>query len=304
LSGSGQYQTIIDFNKSIYISSDYSKTFTPLTTPVTSANNSIRTVSMSGSGQYQLVVSQGTAGRCYFSNNYGTSFAQLTSPPINTNYQGCAVSDTGQYQTVVGFGTNIFVSTNGTSVSRTFTSTPPLKNWNYVRMSGDGKYQYAFTHDATNNTYVSSNFGTSWALISPSPGGTNSFYMASLSSNGQYQSVMGGGKTYISSNYGTTWDLSHNVAFSDISMSSTGQVIATVNGAIIYLSTNYGSSFNTVYTGTQTMYSISVSETGEYITAVQATGTALVISTTNFYALGTYLPITVSGTTYYIQLYS
>ena len=98
LSSSGQYQTaLFTDGGSIYTSSNYGSTWTQNTNAPTNAY--WRSVSLSGSGQYQLASTGYTdVGSIYFSSNYGSTWSTSSYAPTTSSYWGLVLmSKSAQY---------------------------------------------------------------------------------------------------------------------------------------------------------------------------------------------------------------
>jgi hypothetical protein len=97
ISSSGQYQTAIT-NGVIVSSTDYGFTWTAYGGTGTGYGYNI---SMTSSGQYQLI-SNGTYGGIVYSTNYGNTWATMTVPPALNQIVYSAMSACGQYITYTG----------------------------------------------------------------------------------------------------------------------------------------------------------------------------------------------------------
>jgi len=194
------------------------------------------------------------------SNNFGTLWIPNTTITTGT---GIAMSANGQFQTYVSNSSGIFLSTNyGFTWAFTFGAGSA---WISVAMSADAQYQLATT---TSSAYLSTNYGNTWTQIAAITG-TLSYNAVSISSTGQYQTiVVNNGALWNSRNYGSSWAMNPTAptganAWAGISLSSTGQyqtAVTSTNG--IYMSSNYGSTFSQA--STNTCYSIALSATGQY----------------------------------------
>ena len=195
------------------------------------------------------------------SNNFGTLW--IPNATITTG-TGIAMSANGQFQTYVSNSSGIFLSTNyGFTWAYTFGSG---LQWIAVAMSADAQYQLAAT---TSEEYLSTNYGNTWTPITSTTTGTLTYNSVSLSSTGQYQTiVVNTGAIWNSINYGNTWTSNSTApttanAWTGISVSSTGQYQTAVSSTTgIYVSSNYGVSFSRL--STNTCHSIGLSATGQY----------------------------------------
>ena len=254
-------------NPPLDFSNNYGSTWTPI---YGIPGETLNSIAMSSNGQYQTVVTTGTGnlGNIYTSANYG--FTWTINSSVTTKYwTQIAMSANGQYQTATVYGGNIWINTNygrgnWTDTGGNYNTLPidpysqstvlSTQYWVSVAMSANGQYQTAITNAKINNVYSgdlyrSTNYGNSWSLMSSITGGTQ------IGPNG----------------------LQGNDAYSGIAISSTGQYQVTcVYKKYIFLSNNFGKTwskmgqdppFNTGYQ----WFGISISSSGQYITAVTST---------------------------------
>jgi len=182
-----------------------------------------------------------SGGGIYLSNNYGATWANLTSYTLN--------GATGAYP-------------SGTTTSSA---------WNNISMSANGQYQTAAV--VAGAIYQSSNFGITWAIVTGA--GTGSWISLAMSSSGQYQTASLYSRSYAySSDYGLNWTTSiiaatANSTFQNIAVSSSGQyqtavfTNTTATNGTIWISTNYGVLFTSKGT-TQNYQNSAVSASGQY----------------------------------------
>jgi hypothetical protein len=187
--------------------------------------------------------------------------------------------------------TEIITTTNTAINPATFGKTwvenniPPARLWSSVAVSSDGTYQTMTVYnDTTPNRTWNNNFdlGRIWSSLDGGASwnektvGDYKWIDLTMSSNGQYQSAVGGGSggsvIATSTNYGATWSVTTApYSFGSIDMSSTGQYrLATVYGGQIYNSSNYGNTW-VAQTNTLTRKNwnyASMSADGMYQTAV------------------------------------
>ena len=127
--------------------------------------------------------------------------------------------------------------------------------------------------------YVSADYGDTWTAVN----GTLNYYYISVSSTGQYQTVVCyPGYIYVSTNYGSSWrQIMLSRLWSFVKVSSSGKYqTACVFGGYVYVSYNYGANWNVKINDTvQTWRSISMTPDGLYQLAV---GTN-VIAYSNYY---------------------
>ena len=105
-----------------------------------------------------------------------------------------------------------------------------------------------------------------WSIIQSGPINSNS---TSISSSGQFQTIIANGGIYISKDYGNTWTLNvSGINAKSIAISSTGQYQTyIVTGGYIYISNDYGSTW-TQQNSIRNWYYIAVSSSGQYQTAI------------------------------------
>jgi len=309
---------------------DFSNNYGSAWTPIYGiSGETLNSISISSNGQYQTVVTTNSdsLGYIYTSANYGFSWTKNTN--ISGKYwSSVSVSATGQYQTATVIPGNIWTnsnyglgpwteytigvnnyiattSTNG-STSYSLSTQQSTQYWTSVTMSSTGQYQiatinnyYATSGSKSGDLYLTSNYGSSWAIASSLDSGGNTgntglpgykpFNGIAISSTGQYQvTCIYSNNLYISNNFGKTWISiligATTQQFAGVSISSSGKYISTVTSTInlitnaattfmgsnrgtIYSSSNYGltwndSAINNYWNG------ISMSANGQYQTAV------------------------------------
>jgi len=136
--------------------------------------------------------------------------------------------------------------------------------WKKIASSDNGEYIIAV--EAYGKAYLSSNYGVSFTQIAPPPVivpiGINRFNSAALSSNGQYQMIVGGGSgngisyVWVSTNYGVTWNISINDSlrgYLSCAIDSSGGTFLVGGGlagsAFIRRSTDQGATWTYVLAG-------------------------------------------------------
>jgi hypothetical protein len=93
LQASGQMVTVVSNTFAGYSTGNYTiPTFTP------ALSSAVSNAALSASGQYMVVVTQGTTNNVYYSTNYGVSFTGITLG--STAMVSCAISADGSYITV------------------------------------------------------------------------------------------------------------------------------------------------------------------------------------------------------------
>jgi len=243
---------------------DFSNNYGSAWTPIYGiTDETMNSISMSDNGQYQTVVTTNSSnlGFIYTSADYGFSWKKNTNV-TNKFFTAVSVSANGKYQSATVYLGNIWTNSNY-----------GLGSWTQYTT---GVYNY------------SSNAGLFNTVLS-----TQCWLSISISSTGQYQTAITntysfnstfGGDLYISSNYGSSWDIGSSLfsggqtgptglpgynPFNGITISSTGQYQATVvYNNFIYVSNDFGKKWIAVTNTTQQFFGISMSSSGQYITAV------------------------------------
>ena len=274
MNATGQIQVASNSTGIVY-SLNYGLTWAQATAPTLAYTS----VSMSASGQYQVVgVQVVSTGAIYTSSNYGTTWTVVSGGPTGKWYSFC-ISSSGQYISGVQntANTSIWYSTNYGQTWSTATCT--LGYYNGICCSSSGQYQTAVTYVAGgSNIYISSNYGQTWIqAVAPFVSWTD----ACMSSSGQYQTaVVYGGGIYYSTNYGQTWvqaPSAPSVIWYSVCCSSSGQyqvaVIYNASSGGIYYSSNYGINW-TVVPGlpAKTWIFCEISANGQYCTACAQSG--------------------------------
>jgi hypothetical protein len=190
--------------------------------------------------------------------------------------QGCygiSISSSGQYQTVVGYDSQIWISSNyGVTWRATAANAGSALNWSAVGVSSSGQYQTAAINDG--EVWTSVNYGNSWVkAISVNKKWRN----ISISSTGKYQVASNEDTVYFSSNYGNSFNIlstGHVGIELKVAISSTGQYISLCTpGGVIRTSSDFGASYLSRM-ATNYWSCIAMSATGQYQTAGIA-GTAM-----------------------------
>jgi len=181
-SSDGVYVYIAVFNNYVYYSSNSGASFTAAST-----NTSLIVIKCSPDGKY--LVGSPIMGNLYtwYSSNYGVSWSQTTM----SNSAGCvAISQNGTYILTLN-SSSWYLSTNG---GTSYNVLPSPVNGAYAlqgcAMSSSGKYMLV-AYGSSGGIYYSTDYGSSWTLIS----GSTSFTLAkgsapwtnfSMSANGGY----------------------------------------------------------------------------------------------------------------------
>ena len=300
LSASGQYQTACTQTSNvIYTSDDYGSSWV---LRETLPGNRISSVSLSASGKYQTACTYSTtSGSIYTSDDFGATWTQNTSAPTDENWKSVSLSASGQYQTAVIYYSSLASNTgaiyNSYDFGATWTqnsSAPTQQTWQSVSLSASGQYQTSVVYSGS--IYNSYDFGATWTQNSSAP--TGDWFSVSISGTGQYQVACifsTNGSIYVSMNYGSTFtvvsDTSDTYTWSCVSISESGQYIVATkylnNASRIYASSDYGSTFTLINSYAGTYYvsprSISISASGQYITACFQTTEGAIVTCTNYF---------------------
>lgn len=133
-SASGQYQIAAIVSGIIYYSSNYGQSWTA--SNVSNAGG-IQGASMSSSGQYAMVITNGTLGNVWYSSNYGVTFVSTAAGATSNNIRGSSMSASGQYQLAAGYSGGMYYSLNY-GISWTLGSS--TTTWFSASMSANGQY--------------------------------------------------------------------------------------------------------------------------------------------------------------------
>ena len=273
ISNDGKYQTVLQQNGGITISSDYGKTWVIIDLCVIrsptdeliifSTDRNWYATNISASGQYQTSVSFSDSGfeggYIFISNNYGTSW--IDSTPKNRifpgYYYGVSLSYTGKIQLVA-------ITANSTPSGTSYLSSYILSydyglTWSDSVLLGqnlvncvinkssdkdiDGKYQYLIDSGG-DGIFRSTDFGKSWKVVYAN---NSNWRNICISSSGKYvyaatQSNFIG----ISKDYGNTWYNKYfDVSITCISTSDDGSIISVTSlKNKIFISYDYGETFH------------------------------------------------------------
>ena len=236
---------------------------------------------------------------------FGTSANVLTErymPGGSNKVWVCiSLSSTGQYQSAMGGGSYIWISSDYgvTWASRTAYGFMSSRS---ISLSSTGQYQ---STAVANGGYImtSSDYGVTWTSRT-APGGLN-WFSISLSSTGQYQTAVAyDNNIRTSSDYGVTW--THrtdpgSLKWQTISLSSTGQYQSLIGYlTTIWISSDYGVKWTSITApGSLNWNSISLSSTGQYQSAVAWNGN---IWTSSNYGVGWIERTPTGGTKYWYSI--
>lgn len=182
----------------LYVSVDFGVTWTPR-----DSSRRWEGSSVSGDGTILAAVATDVYGYILISTDSGVSWNIPNDSPGLNSWKGIKLSVDGRYQTVVGTGTEIYVSSDY-GVSWALPSIQPAGalSWTDVSMSSDGSVQVACA--ISGEIYYSSDNGETWTAATV-PGG-QSWVCIDVSSDGVDQ-IAGtdGGSIYKSSDSGANW---------------------------------------------------------------------------------------------------
>jgi hypothetical protein len=109
-SGNGQY-ALVSNNTTLSLMNNYFSNVTSYTLPTLSSINApINCASVSSTGQYMVVLTQGTTNNVYYSTNYGSTFTALSVG--SSAMTSCAISYDGSYIAVSNATTVYTLNTN------------------------------------------------------------------------------------------------------------------------------------------------------------------------------------------------
>lgn len=154
-------------NNNVYYSSNGGASWST-STGITTTND-LCMMSSDTTGQYILMVSSTSNTKPYYSTNYGASFSQPSAfPSSSSGWWGAAVGEvSGSYPAYLCFGcqTALYVSTNnGSTVSSNKIGTFKI---NGMASVGSRIVCCQDTNSNTNNVVLSTNSGSTFALMSP-----------------------------------------------------------------------------------------------------------------------------------------
>lgn len=263
-------------------------------------------LALSSSGQYVGAVSNGnisynSAGSVYISSDYASTWSIVTSVPSNS-WTFITLSSNGQYMVIVGGGGNV-PEANYTvgSQSYIYTSsnygiswnqTAIQSSWSGVASDSSGRRIVAL---ATSGIYVSSDYGQTWSVSSPS-----SNNQVASSATGQYlissnySTVLNNPNAglFISSSYGATWSIWLPIVngqpvkqtWFGVTSSSSGQYMyaGQVDCGNIYVSSNYGQTFAQTSLQNASWTGITTDSTGQLLAATSCCGSGLVYISSDY----------------------
>ena len=263
LSSNGRYQTIGEYEGSLYRSEDYGITWN---TVLPNYNNNLWScVAVSDSGEHQTAC--GYNSYIFESTDYGNTWIPTGTKRAWSSVSICA---TGQYQTALIVNGTINISSDHGNTWVPTALNYGKKDWKWVSISATGQYQGVVSYN--DGIYESTNFGDTWTKTYPS---AQPWISISISATGQYQTAcVDNGGIYISANYGNSWQMNTDLGnrlWSCVSISGTGQYQSVLSRfENIYMSSDYGNSW---VSGTNDIYykpwsAIAVSFSGNFQTSL------------------------------------
>lgn len=241
-SSTGQYQTAISNDNSVYISYNYGINWVASNSVL---YESLTDISISGSGKYQLIISQ----NLYVSRNYGKCWRNVTINDVSINC--CALSFDGKIAML-----------SSDSIFESAIITKYIKEIGNVEFKALDKSLFATTFNSNSNN-----------LSSEIP------FRNSVSKTGQYQTIITtNGHLWTSNDFGETFNSRDDVEnWSSLTLSDSGQnqFVTTYDG-IVYKSDDYGLNWSQVFSNISfTLNDIKTSESGKYVTIVCNSGIIL-----------------------------
>ena len=256
----------------LYVSRDYGITWS--TTPSLGAAF-FPVLSLSYTGQYQLVTGNATFG-LYYSSNYGQTFTATT---FGSGNLAGGLSANAQYM-LAGDGTGYLYTSSAPTLfpaglGTTAVTANAVTANTILGISSIVAPNSFYAQELYINTRLdTAQFARTWVSRTAALTFLGS---SAMSASGQFRAAYtrpgSGSVLYISRDYGTTWStttLSYLV--NSVAMSASGQYIALTSNNIasagfIYVSNDYGVSFSQTATA-QSWGLISVSASGQYMTAI------------------------------------
>jgi hypothetical protein len=204
-SGNGQY-TLTGTGQTAYLVSNYlggvgTNTYTTLT--LSGINANINCASISATGQYMVVMTQGTTNNVYYSTNYGSTFTALTVG--SAAMTSCAISADGFYITVSN-ATTVYTlnrNTQGFAVSVGNTTGVVNQGQNAIAIGN----QAGVTNQSVNSIVLNSSgstldtYNSGFYVSNISDYGTSYASSFSLLAYGSDSQIVKGAITVLSSGY-------------------------------------------------------------------------------------------------------
>ena len=122
------------------------------------------------------------------------------------------------------------------------------------------------------DTFSYADYGMKWIDVTGDTIGDRLWLACSLSTSGQYQSVIDKpGDIYTSSDYGSSWTFRDNIGDSianQVALSTTGQYQTACSGTSIFISNDYGINWTETLSVGQAHIFVSISMNGQYQTLI------------------------------------
>ena len=290
-STTGQYQTIVTFDNHIHNSIDFGMTWiTELFSPVISFQL-LNRVSMSGSGQYQVIGGE----YLYYSTDYGINwytndqlFPQVgfsPNPQIPSLFQvgiskdaRCItiVNNSNKYSTLIEQhsirvqGSNFFEPLDYSTFGNTWTQLSNYEDLSTAITGNDvngaiskyGKYQTLAVQN--NGIWVSSDYGVTYTQNQTA---NINWYGATMTTDGKTQIVIvSNGNLWRSDDYGSIWSEVTGTTdiWNNISMSANGKYIYVIGYLCGIYSDDYGVTWNN-WISAQPYSKVVTSTSGKYV---------------------------------------
>ena len=209
-------------------------------------------IASSSTGQYLVAVVHG--GSIYTSSDYGTNWSAV-SGTSNTAWNSVVMASNGATILVTADG-NGWSGSNGSSVygiiakstnyGSTF-ATVVSTGKDYGAISATPDLSTAIVAAWTDGTFISTNSGSSWTLVTGTTGHGNT--QTAISTDGQYLMFHQDSSIFISTNSGVNFNATtaSDVGLIGLSINSNGTKMAVLyTSGLIALSTNYGSTWQIV----------------------------------------------------------
>lgn len=278
ISSAGQYVLAANNSAgSLYVSSTFGTTWSPVTTIPTNGN--WHDVNISSTGQYMMAANN-SAGSVYYSSNFGANWGIINGLPTSNSWTALSISSNGLYMFAAISGGAIYstITNNLTNIIGTVGINTASPNYT-LDVSGTINTTQGLTTTNITGSAVGA-FQQNWSLAQSFP--TNASWPSGglgMSSTGQYMLAANNsaGAVYLSTNYGQAWNmipntaLPTNVTWKNVAISGTGQyMLAGINTAAssTYLSSNYGATWAAITAlSTAAWLTCAVSSTGQYMLA-------------------------------------
>jgi len=271
MSSNGRVHIALVTGGSIYVSTDFGKTWSERN--VDAGPQNYTGAAMSVDGKNQTVVT--TGGLIYTSEDYGQTW---NSRHTIGNYYSVSMTSDGAIQVVVETGGSVYSSydfgATWAVVSEPNTQNSVTDNFYFdIAISSNACFQTIVSYgDIDNNPvgylYVSKDYGQNWELKRTDL--TVPYMSVAMSSDGKYQTAATfGANLVVSVDYGTTWQEiilgGGPKYFASVAMCSTGKIqIAASQDEGLYISTNHGVDW-TLYSSALMIYDIAISSDGKVI---------------------------------------